>query len=111
MTRSEQSADRLRAAGAEAVVADALDADAVTRAVAQARPDAVIHQLTAIPPRIDPRKIERDFALNDRLRTEGTPILAGGRTAAGATRTGRAERRLRLRAGPARHACTSRTTR
>ena len=86
MTRSPGKADALRAAGAEPVVADALDAAAVMSAVGEARPDAVIHQLTSIPARLDPRKIERDFALTDRLRTEGTRHLvaaaAGGRRAA-----------------------------
>jgi nucleoside-diphosphate-sugar epimerase len=75
MTRSPGKAAALRAAGAEPVVADALDGEAVAAAVREARPDAVIHQLTAIPQRLDPRRIERDFALNDRLRSEGTRHL------------------------------------
>ncbi len=86
MTRSQSKADELRALGAEPVVADALDVPAVTEAVRESRPDAVIHQLTAIPPRIDPRRIERDLAMNDRLRGEGTRILVGAARAAGATR-------------------------
>jgi nucleoside-diphosphate-sugar epimerase len=86
MTRSREKLEQLRASGAGAVLADALDAAAVHDAVAQARPEAVIHQLTALPSRIDPRKIERDFALNDRLRGEGTRILVGAAQAAGATR-------------------------
>ena len=84
---------------------------AVSEAVAAARPDAVIHQLTALPPRIDPRKIERDFALNDRLRSEGTRILvaaaAGGRRASGS----RPEHRLRLRPRARRARSTPRRTR
>ncbi len=86
MTRSPGKLEQLRAAGAEAVVADALDAEAVRSAVGEARPDAVIHQLTSIPPRIDPRRMERDFALNDRLRSEGTAILVAAAQAAGASR-------------------------
>jgi nucleoside-diphosphate-sugar epimerase len=85
-TRSPGRAERLRAAGARPAVVDALDADAVTAAVAEARPDAVIHQLTALPARIDPRHIERDFALNDRLRSEGTRILVAAAQQAGASR-------------------------
>jgi nucleoside-diphosphate-sugar epimerase len=82
MTRSPEKALAVRAAGAEAAVADALDADAVTSAVAQARPDAIVHQLTSIPPRVDPRKMVRDFALTDRLRTQGTAnLVAAARTA------------------------------
>jgi nucleoside-diphosphate-sugar epimerase len=86
MTRSQERAQALRATGAEAVVADALDAGAVRDAVVKSRPDAVIHQLTSIPPRIDPRKIRRDFALNDRLRAEGTTHLVAAAQAAGASR-------------------------
>lgn len=86
MTRSPQRVESLRAQGAEPVVADALDAGAVRAAVMQARPDAVIHQLTSLPARIDPRRIKRDFELNDRLRSEGTRILVDAAQAAGATR-------------------------
>jgi 2-alkyl-3-oxoalkanoate reductase len=85
-TRSPERARDLQAAGAEAVVADALDADAVRTAVVAAQPDAVIHQLTAIPARLDPRTIERDFVLNDRLRSEGTRHLVSAAREAGARR-------------------------
>jgi nucleoside-diphosphate-sugar epimerase len=85
-TRSPAKVDGLRAAGAEAVLLDALDAGAVRTAVADAEPDAVIHELTAVPQRIDPRKMERDFALNDRLRVEGTRYLVDAAVAAGARR-------------------------
>jgi nucleoside-diphosphate-sugar epimerase len=86
MTRSPHKADALRAAGAEAVVADGLDAQAVMRAVTASRADAVIHELTAIPQRLDPRKVIRDFELTDRLRTEGTRNLLAAAQAAGASR-------------------------
>jgi nucleoside-diphosphate-sugar epimerase len=74
-TRTPQKAADLRAAGAEPVVLDALDGAALSAAVSAARPDVVLHQLTAIPARLDPRKIERDFALTNRLRSEGTRLL------------------------------------
>src|SRR5206468_4400413 len=67
-------------------VADALDAGAVRAAVAEAQPQAVIHQLTSLPQRIDPRKMQRDFELNDRLRIEGTRHLVEAAQAAGASR-------------------------
>ena len=86
MTRSAQRAESLRARGAQPVVADALDAGAVRAAVMQARPEAVIHQLTSLPARIEPRKMRRDFELNDRLRSEGTRILVAAAQAAGAKR-------------------------
>jgi 2-alkyl-3-oxoalkanoate reductase len=86
MTRSPGKVDALRAAGAEAVVVDGLDAKVLSSAVAAARPEAVIHELTAIPHRLDPRKIKRDFLLTDRLRTEGTRNLLAAAEAAGASR-------------------------
>jgi nucleoside-diphosphate-sugar epimerase len=86
MTRTPAKLDALRAAGAEAVLADALDGAAMRAAIAAARPDAVVHQLTSLPRRIDPRKIERDFVLNDRLRSEGTRNLVRAAQAAHAER-------------------------
>jgi nucleoside-diphosphate-sugar epimerase len=80
MTRTEAKRDQLRRVGAEPVVVDALDADAVGRAVAEAEPDVIVHELTAIPPAIDMRHFDREFALTNRLRTEGTDhLLAAGR--------------------------------
>jgi nucleoside-diphosphate-sugar epimerase len=48
MTRTAGKAAGLRARGTEPVVADALDRDAVVRAVAASRPEVVVHQLTAL---------------------------------------------------------------
>jgi nucleoside-diphosphate-sugar epimerase len=79
MTRSESKQDLLRELGASPVVADALDPDTVARAVAEAEPDVIVHQLTAIGA-FNPRRMERDFAATNRLRTEGTDhLLAAGR--------------------------------
>jgi 2-alkyl-3-oxoalkanoate reductase len=62
------------------VVADALDAEQVARAVAEAEPDAIVHQLTALSGVPDMRHFDRQFALTNRLRTEGTDnLLAAGR--------------------------------
>ena len=81
MTRMEAKRDQLRSLGAQPVVADALDADAVGRAVGEAEPDVIVHQLTAIPPKINMRRFEREFALTNRLRTEGTDhLLSAGKT-------------------------------
>jgi nucleoside-diphosphate-sugar epimerase len=67
--------------GVRAVEADALDREAVRRAVREAAPDAVVNMLTAIPAALNPRRLARDFATTNRLRTEGTRNLvdaAGG---------------------------------
>jgi nucleoside-diphosphate-sugar epimerase len=86
MTRTEVKRDQLRHLGAQPVVADALDADAVGRAVGETQPDVIVHQLTAIPPKINMRRFEREFALTNRLRTDGTDHLLSAGRAAGVTR-------------------------
>ncbi|HYB30019.1 MAG TPA: NAD(P)-dependent oxidoreductase [Solirubrobacteraceae bacterium] len=79
MTRSEQKQAALRELGAEAVVADALDPEQVAQAVAAAAPDVIVHELTAIS-ELNLRHFDRDFALTNRLRTEGTDhLLSAGR--------------------------------
>ena len=80
MTRSESKGDLVRALGASPVVADALDADAVARAVTTAEPHVIVHQLTALSSLSDLRHFDRTFALTNRLRTEGTDhLLSAGR--------------------------------
>ena len=86
MTRSRDKADLVRSLGARPVVADALDPEAVGRAVSEAEPDAIVHELTAIPPQLDMRNIDRSFALTNRLRTEGTGHLLSAARAAGVER-------------------------
>lgn len=86
MTRSPDKAGGLRAAGAEAAVVDALDAAAVAIAVERARPDAIIHELTAILADLDPRKFEEQFRLTNRLRTEGTDHLLAAARSSGVRR-------------------------
>jgi nucleoside-diphosphate-sugar epimerase len=80
LTRTPSKHDLVRSLGARPAVADALDPDAVARVVAEAEPDVLVHQLTALSASIDMRHIARDFAQTNRLRTEGTDhLLAAGR--------------------------------
>jgi 2-alkyl-3-oxoalkanoate reductase len=74
-SRSPDKADRLRAVGAEAVVLDVLDAEAVRSAVAAARPDAIVHEATALAGMTDVKHFDRSFEQTNRLRTEGTDAL------------------------------------
>lgn len=60
---------------AHAVAADVLDRAAVTQAVEGRRPDAIVNMLTAIPARLNPKRMSQDFAMTNRLRTEGTENL------------------------------------
>lgn len=79
MARSDSKLAALYDAGASPVIADALDPDQVADAVGQARPDVIVHQLTAIAA-TDVRHFDRTFALTNRLRTEGTEhLLSAGR--------------------------------
>jgi nucleoside-diphosphate-sugar epimerase len=80
MTRTESKQHQVRDLGARPVVADALDPESVAQAVAEAEPEAIVHQLTAIRHALDMRHMEREFAQTNRLRTEGTDhLLAAGR--------------------------------
>jgi len=80
MTRSESKRELVSGLGAMPVVADALDPRAVAQAVAEAEPEVIVHQLTALTGGIHTRKIERSFELTNRLRSEGTDhLLAAGR--------------------------------
>jgi len=85
MTRSQSKQVMLHELGAVPVVADALDPDQVAEAVGRARPDVIVHQLTAIEA-VDMRHFDRDFALTNRLRTEGTDHLLSAGQAVGVRR-------------------------
>ncbi len=86
MTRSPEPAGELEAAGAAAVVCDAFDADALERAVAGARPEAVFDELTDLPRRYDVRRLKSVYQGQNRLRREGSANLLRAAQAAGARR-------------------------
>jgi nucleoside-diphosphate-sugar epimerase len=85
MTRSQTRAEEVRATGAEVAVVDVFDADALRAAMSEASPEVVIHQLTALPKRMNFRKKDL-YAGTNRVRTEGTRNLIRGARAAGARR-------------------------
>ena len=81
MTRSESKRELVEGLGARPAVADGLDPEAVGRAVSEAAPEVIVHQLTALADSPSFRHLERDFALTNRLRTEGTDhLLSAGRS-------------------------------
>jgi nucleoside-diphosphate-sugar epimerase len=84
MTRSESKQGLLRELGAVPVVADALDPDQVARAVAETRPDVIVHQLTALTG--VQRYTAGAAAETNRLRTEGTDHLLSAGHAVGVRR-------------------------
>jgi 2-alkyl-3-oxoalkanoate reductase len=84
MTRSRVKAPQLRALGALVAVADALDREAVMRAVEDAHPTHVVHQLTALPK--DAPRRAGDLEATNRLRIEGTRHLLEAAVNSGASR-------------------------
>jgi 2-alkyl-3-oxoalkanoate reductase len=86
MTRSESGAAEVRSFGADAVLADGLDAAAVRAAVESVRPEVVVHQMTALKGGIDFKHFDDSFAMTNRLRTEGTDNLLAASQAAGVRR-------------------------
>src|SRR5215207_2576577 len=82
-TRDPAKLAGLQSLGARAVAVDGLDSAAVGEAVATAEPDAVVHQMTALHGKLDPKHFDRSFALTNRLRTEGLDHLVDAAQACG----------------------------
>lgn len=85
-TRSAGKADAVAALGAEPVVVDVFDSEALRLAVLAAKPDAVIHQLTDLAFAPGTPQYQEGLARNARLRVEGTRNLASAARAAGVRR-------------------------
>jgi nucleoside-diphosphate-sugar epimerase len=85
-TKSAARADALQRMGAEVEILDGLDAAAVGQAVARARPEAIVHEMTALAGASDLRRFDRAFATTNRLRTEGTANLLAAARATGVRR-------------------------
>jgi nucleoside-diphosphate-sugar epimerase len=81
LTRSPVKAELLDRMGVTAVIADPLDKQQLTAAVRRAEPEVIIHQLTALSEVGNFRKLDQEFALTNRFRTEVTDtLLAAART-------------------------------
>jgi 2-alkyl-3-oxoalkanoate reductase len=74
-SRARERAETLRELGAEPAVLDLLDRAAVRRTVLEVRPDAIVHQATALADGVDFKRFAETFAQTNRLRTEGTDNL------------------------------------
>ena len=86
MTRSAEKAEQLRALGATPAIRDVFDAEGVQTEIAAAAPEVLVHELTDLPPGLDPRKAAEQLAGNDRIREEGTRNLVEAALAAGVRR-------------------------
>ena len=85
-TRSPSKADALLSAGVEPIVLDVFDPTGLTDAVSAARPDIVMHQLTDLPPALDPSRMAEGTRRNARIRSEGTQNLVFAMLASGVRR-------------------------
>jgi nucleoside-diphosphate-sugar epimerase len=85
-TRSRDKASILRALGVVPIIVDVFDAEQLRRVVAEAQPAIVIHQLTDLPPALDPAQMAEATVRNARLREIGTRNLVAAAVAAHASR-------------------------
>jgi len=85
-TRTPAKFGLLHSLGADAVLMDGLDPVEVQDAVAHAKPDAIVHQMTALSESLDLKHFDRTFAETNRLRTAGTRNLLAAAAAAGVER-------------------------
>lgn len=81
-TRSMEKAFTLKAIGVEPVIVNVFDESALHSVVAEARPGIVIHQLTDLPPALDPAKMADAIIRNARIRDIGTRNLLAAAVAA-----------------------------
>jgi len=86
MGRSPQSDKTMSVLGADYVAVDVFDAEMLAQAIAAARPDVIIHQLTDLPARLDPSLMGEAPLRNARIREEGTRNLVQGALTAGVRR-------------------------
>lgn len=85
-TRTPGKVEQLRQAGAEPVVVDGLDREAVIAAVRAAAPDVIVHQMTALANLRSLRKPDKTFATTNHLRTRGTDNLLAAAAQTGTRR-------------------------
>jgi nucleoside-diphosphate-sugar epimerase len=86
ITRTPTKADALRAAGVDPAVVDVFDGPSLSQAVLEAHADLVMHQLTDLPPGLDPSRMAEGTVRNARMRSEGTRNLVAAALASGAHR-------------------------
>jgi len=86
MTRSQEKAEPVLAAGATPVVVDGLDRAAVIKAVMRSEPEVVIHHMTGLTGAQSFKRFDEEFALTNRLRTEGVDYLLEAARTVGARR-------------------------
>jgi nucleoside-diphosphate-sugar epimerase len=82
-TRRLERTDAIRAAGAHPILVDVFDRETLANAIECIAPTIVVHQLTDLPPGLDPKLMSDAVARNARIRAEGTANLVAAARAAG----------------------------
>jgi nucleoside-diphosphate-sugar epimerase len=85
-TRTPAKAEAIRQMGAEPVIVDGLDGEAVRAAVIAKQPEVIVHQMTDLADVTDLRHFDRVFAVTNQLRTLGTDVLLAAAREAGVRR-------------------------
>lgn len=85
-TRSPKKAQQVRGLGAQPAVVEGLDGAGVLRAVMEARPDVIVHQLTSLSRFKSPKALDEELAATNRLRTAGLDHVLAAARAAGTPR-------------------------
>ena len=85
-TRSPERASVLRDIGVAPVIVDVFDEAQLRRAIAEVQPEMVVHQLTDLPPALDPARMAEALVRTARIRDVGTRNLLAAAVAAGARR-------------------------
>jgi nucleoside-diphosphate-sugar epimerase len=85
-TRSSDKASALRSIGVVPAIVDVFDETALRHVVMEAQPAIIMHQLTDLPPALDPAKMAEARIRNARIRDVGTRNLLAAAIAAGAKR-------------------------
>src|SRR3954447_2184632 len=85
-TTRQDKFEQIARAGATPVLMDGLDAASVRKAVADARPEAIIHEMTALRGKVDFKHFDRWFAKTNELRTKGTANLLDAAATSGTTK-------------------------
>jgi len=85
-THTPAKANTIRQAGGEAAIVDGLNRAATVKAVVDAKPDVIVHEMTSLAAANDLRKFDQSFALTNRLRTQGLDNLLAAAKQAGTPR-------------------------
>jgi len=85
-TRSPAKADQLKQQGAAPVIVDGLDREGVIKAVEEAQPEVIVHQMTSLTSMKSFRNLDATFAVTNELRSRGTDHLLEAARQAGTRR-------------------------